>query len=100
MKIDILLTVVAFLLVFSPPVHGLFASNSLQEYIESFIDAAKFEFEGTINLNESAIGQIWFYFKSNYGRVYSSVGSYSGLITGCISLFTPRGREATSPCLS
>jgi hypothetical protein len=58
------------------PVQGLFSGTSLQEYVESFVDGAKLELEGRLSLNDSAIGYIWTYFKSKYGRVYSSFGSF------------------------
>jgi hypothetical protein len=74
MKFDLLFSTVAVLLVSSVPVRGLFGSSSLQDYIESFIDDAKVQLEEAINLNDSAIGQIWSYFKTDYGRVYSSLG--------------------------
>ncbi|UJR21801.1 hypothetical protein I4U23_024879 [Adineta vaga] len=52
---------------------GLFSGTSLQDYIESFVDAAKFKIEGKLNMNDSSISQIWSFFKSKYGRVYSSM---------------------------
>ena len=55
---------------------GLFGGASLQDYIDSFVDAAKYKIEGKLSLNDSSIGQIWSFFKSKYGRVYTSIGLY------------------------
>lgn len=56
------------------PCRGIFGSTSLQDYIDSFIDAVKFKFDGVIDLNETSIGQIWSFFKTKYNRVYESLG--------------------------
>ncbi|CAF1551468.1 unnamed protein product [Adineta ricciae] len=55
------------------PSEGLFSGASLQDYIDSFVDVAKYKIEGKLSLNDSSIGQIWSFFKSKYGRVYSSI---------------------------
>jgi hypothetical protein len=56
------------------PCEGLFGSGSLQDYIDNFIDMAKLQLEGVVNLSDPAINKIWTYFKSKYGRIYSSIG--------------------------
>jgi hypothetical protein len=53
---------------------GLFNGGSLQDYVDNFIDTAKLKLEGVVNLNNSAIQNIWTYFKTKYHRVYSSFG--------------------------
>ncbi|CAF1360292.1 unnamed protein product [Adineta steineri] len=55
------------------PSEGLFNSISLQDYIDSFVDAAKFKIEEKLSLNDSTISHIWSYFKTKYNRVYSSI---------------------------
>ncbi|CAF1582317.1 unnamed protein product [Rotaria magnacalcarata] len=55
------------------PCEGIFGSSSLQDYIDSLVDAARFKFDGVLSLNDSAIHQIWSFFKNKYGRVYSSI---------------------------
>lgn len=59
---------------FCIPVQGLFSDSNLQDYVDSFIDAAKFKLNGILSLNDSSINRIWSYFKSKYGRAYSSLG--------------------------
>lgn len=76
MKLQFLLILVVLTTVLFVPSQGLFGSTSLQDYVESFIDAANFKFDGALNLNDSAIGRIWSFFKSKYGRAYSSVGEF------------------------
>ncbi|CAF3280247.1 unnamed protein product [Rotaria socialis] len=56
------------------PCEGIFGSSSLQDYVDSLVDAAKFKFDGVLNLNDSVINQIWSAFKTKYGRAYSSLG--------------------------
>lgn len=66
----------AFLLLgLSVPCEGLFSGTSLQDYIDNFVDMAKFSLDGITSMNNSAISHIWSYFKSKYGRAYSSIGS-------------------------
>jgi hypothetical protein len=74
MKLYWILFSVIFLLSSCTPTQGLFTSSSLQDYIDSFVDAAKYKLDGILNLNDSTIDRIWSYFKSKYGRVYSSLG--------------------------
>ena len=62
------------LIVLCKPCEGLFHRLSLQDYVDSFIDAAKFQIEGILSLNDSSINKIWTFFKSKYGRGYSSFG--------------------------
>jgi hypothetical protein len=56
------------------PCEGLFGGDSLQDFIDGFVDAAKFHLEGIISLNDSAIHEMWYYFKTKYHRVYSTIG--------------------------
>ena len=58
----------------SIPCEGLFHGTSFQDYVDSFVDAAQFQLDGIININASSISDIWSYFKSKYGRIYSSFG--------------------------
>ncbi|CAF0736161.1 unnamed protein product [Rotaria sordida] len=55
------------------PTQGLFDGLSLQDYIDNFVDAAKFKINGILSLNDSTVNRIWSYFKSKYGRAYSSL---------------------------
>lgn len=64
------------LLIFCTPTEGLFGGSSLQEYVDGFVDAAKFQLNGILSLNDSSINRIWSYFKSKYGRAYSSLGLF------------------------
>ncbi|CAF2421402.1 unnamed protein product [Rotaria sp. Silwood2] len=54
------------------PTQGLFDGLSLQDYIDNFVDAAKFKLNGMLSLNDSTVSRIWSYFKSKYGRAYAS----------------------------
>jgi hypothetical protein len=74
MKLHWLLFSAIFLLGFCTPAQGLFGSSSLQNYIDNLVDAAKFQLNGMLSLNDSTINRIWSYFKSQYGRSYSSLG--------------------------
>jgi hypothetical protein len=74
MKLHWILFSAIFLLGFCTPVQGLFGDSSLQDYIDNFIDVAKFKLDGILSLNDSTINRIWSYFKSKYGRTYSSLG--------------------------
>ncbi len=74
MKLYWILLSSIFLLSFCTPVQGLFGDSSLQDYIDNFVDATKFKLNGILSLNDSAINRIWSYFKSKYGRAYSSLG--------------------------
>lgn len=56
------------------PVQGLFGSSSLQDYVDGLVDAAKFKLEGMLSINDSTVNRMWSYFKSTYGRAYSSMG--------------------------
>ena len=69
-----MLSTVIILLGLCIPCEGLFGSTSLQDYIDSFVDAAKFKLEGKLSLNDSTISHIWSYFKTKYNRAYSSMG--------------------------
>ncbi|CAF3536832.1 unnamed protein product [Rotaria socialis] len=61
-----------FLLSIFTPTESLFSGTTFQDFVDSFVDASKFKFEGILSLNDSAISRIWSYFKSKYGRVYAS----------------------------
>jgi len=74
MEVYRILCTVVLLIGLCTPCEGLFGSTSLQDYIDSFVDAAKYKLEGKLSLNDSTISQIWSYFKSKYNRVYSSIG--------------------------
>ena len=74
MKISSFLFLSALLLVCAVPAQGLFGSQSLQDYVESIVDAAKFKAQGMLSVNDSTIASIWSYFKNKYGRVYGSFG--------------------------
>jgi hypothetical protein len=74
MKLYWILFSAFFLLSFCKPAQGLFGDSSLQDYIDNFVDAAKFKLNGILSLNDSTINRIWSYFKSKYGRAYSSLG--------------------------
>ena len=39
------------------PCEGLFGGDSLQDYIDSFVDTAKFKLNGILSLNDSAINR-------------------------------------------
>jgi len=54
------------------PCNGLFSGTSLQDFVDSFVDAGKFKLNGIKSLNASAIGDIWSFFKTKFGRHYSS----------------------------
>ena len=56
------------------PAQGLFSGTSLQDYVDGLVDAAKFQLQGMLSLNDTTVGRMWSYFKSKYGRVYSSLG--------------------------
>ncbi|CAF1265855.1 unnamed protein product [Adineta steineri] len=55
------------------PTDGLFGTTSLQDYVDNLVDAAKFKFEGMLSVNDSVVGRMWTFFKSKYGRAYSSL---------------------------
>ncbi len=63
-----------FLLGFCTPIQGIFGGSSLQDYIDQFVDTAKFQVNGIFSLNDSSINRIWSYFKSKYGRAYTTLG--------------------------
>ena len=89
-------TLVVLFTVAAIPANGLFTESlSIQDYVDQFIDSAKNRF-----LNESSIGQIWSFFKSNYGRVYSSIGEFDHHLTSHLALIDFRGRETTAADLS
>lgn len=73
MKLYGILFTTIFLLSIFVPAQSLFGGTSLQDFVDSFIDAAKFKLDGIDSLNDTAIGHIWSYFKTKYGRVYSSL---------------------------
>jgi hypothetical protein len=74
MKLHWILVSAICLLIFCTPTQGLFSGTSLQDYVDSFVDAAKYKFDGMLSLNDSVVSRIWSYFKSKYGRAYSSLG--------------------------
>ena len=69
-------SVVILVVCLNLPVNAFFGTDSLQDFVESLVDATKFKLEGQLNLNDSAFGRVWSMFKSNYGRAYSSIGSF------------------------
>ncbi|CAF0799668.1 unnamed protein product [Adineta ricciae] len=73
MKLQWILFFSICLVGFSTPVQGLFSGTSLQDYIDGLVDAAKFKIQGMVSLNDTTVGRMWSYFKSKYGRVYSSL---------------------------
>lgn len=76
MKVPGILFSTLLLLVFCTPTEGLFGGASLQDYVDGFVDAAKFQINGMLSLNDSSVNRIWTYFKSKYGRAYSSLGLF------------------------
>lgn len=76
MKLQWVLFSAVLLLGFCTPIEGLFGSSSLQDYIDGLVDAAKFQINGMLSLNDSSVSRIWSYFKSQYGRAYSSLGLF------------------------
>ncbi|CAF4982834.1 unnamed protein product [Rotaria sp. Silwood1] len=72
MKLYVILFTVIVLIDLSTSNEELLARRSLQDYVDSFIDAAKFKFQGILSLNDSSIRQIWSFFKAKYHRLYSS----------------------------
>ena len=83
MKLPWVLFSAILFLGFSTPVEGIFGSLGLQDYIDGLVDAAKFQINGMLSVNDSSITRIWSYFKAKYGRAYSSLGLF-----GMSSLFT------------
>jgi hypothetical protein len=51
-----------------------FGSQSLQSFINKFVDVDKFKVHGILSLNHSSTHHIWNFFKTKYGRIYSSTG--------------------------
>ena len=76
MKLPWILFSTLLLLVFCTPTEGLFGGASLQDYVDNVVDAAKFQLNGMLSLNDSSVNRIWSYFKSKYGRAYSSLGLF------------------------
>ena len=74
MKLYWVLLSAIFLLGFCTPAQGLFGGASLQDYIDQVVDNAKLQLNGILSLNDSTVNRIWTYFKSKYGRVYTSLG--------------------------
>ncbi len=74
MKFHWILFSAIFLFGFCAPTEGLFSGLSLQDYVDGLIDTAKLKLDGILSLNDSTINRIWSYFKSKYGRAYSSYG--------------------------
>ena len=71
------LVVAVLVLAAATTAEGLFSSgSSLQNYVDGFVDAAKARVEGAVSLNDTAVSRIWAYFKTKYGRTYSSMGKY------------------------
>ena len=67
--------VAVLVLAAATPADGLFSgSSSLQDYVNGFVDTAKARMEGAVSLNDTAVSRIWAYFKTKYGRTYSSMG--------------------------
>jgi hypothetical protein len=64
---------VILLLGFCTSAQGLFGTSTLQDYADSFVDAAKYQINGMLSLNDSSISRIWSYFQSRYNRSYSSI---------------------------
>lgn len=75
MKVHWILFSIILLFSVCTTVQGLFNTGlSLQDYVDGFVDAAKFKLNGILSLNDSSVNRIWSYFKSKYGRAYSSLG--------------------------
>jgi hypothetical protein len=74
MKLHWILFSAILLLGFCTPAQGLFSGLSLQDYVDQVVDNTKFKLNGILSLNDSTVVRIWSYFKSKYGRVYSSFG--------------------------
>ena len=74
MKWNGIIFVVIFLFITHRGCEGLFGGASFQDYVDRVVDVAKLQLDGVVNLNDSAINNIWMYFKTKYGRVYSTVG--------------------------
>ena len=74
MKLYEIIFAVSFLIAVTVPCEGLFNGESLQDYIDRFVDRTKARWEDVVNLNDSAVNRIWNYFKTKYDRVYSSSG--------------------------
>lgn len=74
MRAPAVLCLALLLLVCAVPAQGLFGSGSLQEYVENLVDAAQFQLQGMLSVNDSTVSRIWTYFKTKYGRAYASVG--------------------------
>lgn len=55
---------------------GLFESLNLQEYVDKVVDIAKFKLDGILSVNDSTVSRIWSFFKTTYGRSYSSTSSF------------------------
>ncbi len=102
MEVYRILCTVVLLIGLCTPCEGLFGSTSLQDYIDSFVDAAKYKLEGKLSLNDSTISQIWSYFKSKYNRVYSSIGllEIKLFLKILLCFFDYRRRERTFSCIS
>jgi hypothetical protein len=50
---------------------------SLQSFVEHVVDIGKFKISGLFHLNDSAIFHMWDFFKTTYGRAYSSIGLFT-----------------------
>ena len=74
MKVYRILFKVIFVLGLCLSCEGFFKSESLQDFIEDIVDIAKFHYNGMRSLNDSTINEIWYFFKTKYHRVYSSIG--------------------------
>jgi len=74
MKLYGILFAVIFLISLCTASDELLGRTSLQDYIDSFIDAARFKYQGVLSLNDTAIRRIWSFFKAKYHRLYSSSG--------------------------
>lgn len=74
MKWNGIIFVVIFLFTTNQCCQGLFGGATLQDYIDRVVDVAKLQLDGVVSLNDSAINNIWTYFKTNYGRAYSTLG--------------------------
>lgn len=74
MRLNAIIYVVLVLFVTHERCAGLFGGASLQDYIDRVVDVAKLHFDTVASMNDSTISNIFNFFKSKYGRVYSSLG--------------------------
>ena len=77
MRLNGIIYVVLLLCAVHERCDGLFGGASFQDYVDQIVDVAKLHLDTIANMNDSTIHQLWSYFKTKYGRIYSSLGLYS-----------------------